>query len=856
MIMLVMGMSVASQAATITVGSASGSPGEQVSIPITIDSTAGRLDCSFSVSFDNTKLEYAGKSAGTMNASLMTASIPDINAAGKVQPIVQFEEGGATSGTIASFKFDIKSGVAAGDTDLTIGDITPSGTYTGVSGSVTIIVECTGPTITVGTADACESGALVEIPIDISDTAGRLDCSFSISFDNTKLQYTGKSSGDMNATVMTASLDDINAAGKVQPIVQFEEGGATSGIICYFKFTLLSAIPDGSQVDLTIGDLSPSGTYCGESGFVGCGVHLCAVAISPASAIVNSGACRTFTSTTTGTDCTAGDYTYSVTTNIGSTITQQGVYCAGTTTTTVTDTVKSTDTANGNVYDTALVTVIPCTRISISVALDSASDLTELGQDDEAVLVATVTDNCEVAVSGATMTFADEAGNSTIDIFPLAILNASGQATTTLNVTATGEDSLMVMVHMEDGTMSTTISEITVVPANTAIATITGESTSGGIYTSTVNLLSAGATTLTVTAKVDSAAASGYLLIDLVTGSNASLTVGNLTNSAGQAAALIKAVGCGDTETITATATIDSLTNSETVDATVECPCTVVITPLTATVESGECITFTATTTGEGCNEGCYTWSIETEIGSTITPKGQCGKEAEYCAGSTDTIATDKITVTDTANGNITATRTVVVTPKVCDYDLTVEPSEGQQGQTIKVTLSTEDKIFKGVPKDEITVDFGEGITATIKDKSENSLKVEIAIAANASAGERDVIVTLPDETCAKGSFTVTTGPNIVIIPFTGSQGETLENMTITGINTNFAKDKTKVKFGNNIDVKKKTIVDKNTITLKIKVSKKAETGARTVTVTTNLGNEMKEVAAGTFTVLPAIGEE
>jgi hypothetical protein len=130
---------------------------------------------------------------------------------------------------------------------------------------------CTGPTITVGTVSACTSGSSVQVPITINDTAGQTSCTFSVSFDKTKLQYTGKTSGTMGADLLTASISDINAAGKVWPLVMFEEGGATSGTICKFKFTLLSAIAEGSKVDLTIGDINELLGFCGESGAVQCG---------------------------------------------------------------------------------------------------------------------------------------------------------------------------------------------------------------------------------------------------------------------------------------------------------------------------------------------------------------------------------------------------------------------------------------------------------------------------------------------------------------------------------------------------------------------------------------------------------
>jgi hypothetical protein len=119
-----------------------------------------KMSCSFSVSFDNTKLQYAGKTSGDMGASLQTASTADINAAGKVQALVSFEEGGATSGTIASFKFTILTGVAAGTTPLTIGDInsdplTPA--LTGTSGSIAICSSITSSITILPTSQSFDS---------------------------------------------------------------------------------------------------------------------------------------------------------------------------------------------------------------------------------------------------------------------------------------------------------------------------------------------------------------------------------------------------------------------------------------------------------------------------------------------------------------------------------------------------------------------------------------------------------------------------------------------------------------------------------------------------------------------------
>jgi hypothetical protein len=129
---------------------------------------------------------------------------------------------------------------------------------------------CTGPTITVMAVSGCNAGTQVEVPVIISDTAGGSHCSFTITFDNTKLQYVDMNSGTMSAMLLTGSISEINASGKIQSVVTFLEDGPTSGTICKFKFALLSSIAEGSQVDLPLSDISPQDTYCGGNGSVAC----------------------------------------------------------------------------------------------------------------------------------------------------------------------------------------------------------------------------------------------------------------------------------------------------------------------------------------------------------------------------------------------------------------------------------------------------------------------------------------------------------------------------------------------------------------------------------------------------------
>ena len=87
----------------------------------------------------------------------------------------------------------------------------------------------------------------------------------------------------------------------------------------------------------------------------------------------------------------------------------------------------------------------------------------------------------------------------------------------------------------------------------------------------------------------------------------------------------------------------------------------VTISPPSATVSSGETLIFSAITTplspGTECAESSYLWAIDSPIGSSITQEGL------YTAGINNTGGDrlDVITVTDTANENITSAAEVTV---------------------------------------------------------------------------------------------------------------------------------------------------------------------------------------------------
>jgi hypothetical protein len=275
--------------------------------------------------------------------------------------------------------------------------------------------------------------------------------------------------------------------------------------------------------------------------------------------------------------------------------------------------------------------------------------------------------------------------------------------------------------------------------------------------------------------------------------------------------------------------------------------CSITISPATVTVDCGNEIQFAAIPTGT-CEIPDYAWSVITFIGSTITQSGL------YTAGEncTDRNVTDIITVTDRANDNITATASVTVgSCCLCCPPLTVVPSEGQQGQTYTIELSITEDIFKDVDKKDIIVDFGAGITVNeLMKKSGNTLKADITIEPDTPLGIRTVLLTTPQD-CAEGTFKVIKGPSIILHPLFGRKGQTLDDAKITGILTHFAKGKTEVKFDKEITIKQVSVVDANTITMKIKINENAEIGIHGVTVITNLGGGIEEIVTTSLVVLP-----
>jgi hypothetical protein len=156
-----------------------------------------------------------------------------------------------------------------------------------------------------------------------------------------------------------------------------------------------------------------------------------------------------------------------------------------------------------------------------------------------------------------------------------------------------------------------------------------------------------------------------------------------------------------------------------------------------------------------------------------------------------------------------------------------VTPASGNQGQTL-TNISITGTGFTGATG----VSFGRGIDVTsFTVNGDTSISPDIVIANRTFVGSRFVTVATPS---GKGTdpagFTVSkNAPTVAnVSPATGSQGETVKGVVLTG--TNFA-DATGVSFGRGIDVTGFTVNSDTQITANIVIANRTFVGTRFVTV-------------------------
>jgi hypothetical protein len=160
-----------------------------------------------------------------------------------------------------------------------------------------------------------------------------------------------------------------------------------------------------------------------------------------------------------------------------------------------------------------------------------------------------------------------------------------------------------------------------------------------------------------------------------------------------------------------------------------------------------------------------------------------------------------------------------------------VSPNEGNQGQTLDVTIT-------GSNLDTVTsVSLGSGVSVnSFQSDSSSQITANITIGGAASAGARDVSVSNPDGTdTLVGAFTIPSASIASVSPSTGKQGQAL---TVTIIGSNLGRT-TSIAFGDGITVGSLAVQGPESVSASITISDSASIGTRDVVVNTDEGSAL-----------------
>ena len=169
-----------------------------------------------------------------------------------------------------------------------------------------------------------------------------------------------------------------------------------------------------------------------------------------------------------------------------------------------------------------------------------------------------------------------------------------------------------------------------------------------------------------------------------------------------------------------------------------------------------------------------------------------------------------------------------------------LSPAEGQQGQTLDVTITGRDTHFSAATT---TADFGPAITVnSFSVSSPTQASANITIEPLAGIGLRTVALRTQGESAERvNGFNVLAGTPIVtsVTPSSGRQGESV-SVTILGQFTAFQQNMTKADFGDGVTVTSLTINGPTSATASLSINPTTTLGGRIVTLTTGA-----EVAGG-----------
>jgi hypothetical protein len=192
--------------------------------------------------------------------------------------------------------------------------------------------------------------------------------------------------------------------------------------------------------------------------------------------------------------------------------------------------------------------------------------------------------------------------------------------------------------------------------------------------------------------------------------------------------------------------------------------CDTTIEPSTATIDSGGTLTFTAgIPEGDGCLEPDYTWQVDTDTNSQITPSDS---SCFYQAGNNETgmLLTDTITVIDNANGTEAEVMVTVQYGRILSVFPRVLLSSRWMPLSHVIIIIGEDAGFNTTSRPTFTPD--DSITTIGQIGLGNIMGVLVLISRNAEVETVDLAVTTTNGEGQEVTFTKDGPFKINLLPF------------------------------------------------------------------------------------------
>ncbi|PYS28222.1 MAG: hypothetical protein DMG11_13505 [Acidobacteria bacterium] len=298
----------------------------------------------------------------------------------------------------------------------------------------------------------------------------------------------------------------------------------------------------------------------------------------------------------------------------------------------------------------------------------------------------------------------------------------------------------------------------------------------------------------------------------------------------------IPAAAVVGSRTLTVTTGSETATLSNAFSVTPGTPVIAAVSPTTGK----QADTATASVTGQFTHFVQGTTQVDFGPGFSVTAltvNSATNLSAQLAISSTAAVGSRRVTVT-TAAEVVTLDNAFTVAPGTPAIT-TVNPSTGQQGQNLVVTVTGQ---FTGFVQGSTQVSFGADVTVVnVTVASPTALTAQLEVGGTAAAGPRALTVTTGAEAVTQNNgFTVTARPAVItaVMP---------NNGPVTGQFTHFAQGATQVSI-DGITVNSVTVTDAALLTASLSIPAAAAVGSRMLTVTT--GTELATLS-NAFSVTP-----